>query len=412
MTSLLIDYNKIIKPSMTTLLKKIGTTPPKTPHSTGLVLILPKNKYEGVEKVAKGSKRLDHINTPEFVDSIITFFYIIYDLKKQICEICPNCGSDILEYLDSIIEAIYTGIPRDTVIWIGFRLDEVLDTDPIINNGFMNPYICRKSPLGYQFKDVGIGLYKKNVRSNIHYASINNEILYVIQQYKENKNNCELLVRFNDNCIKEFKKLSDAGKTKNKDGTVSQKEIGGTLYVVSIEENSPSQLIKNKDKNKFVFVYDINKSSMNTGVEEEVEISATRYNFHSHPKEAYARHSVTNGWPSAHDFLGFMKLKETIFHCVVTIEGIYIISYNKKWSGKVPVNFIKKKYSIDHSKKMTPKQYTKKVNNIKYKSKPVFTVQYLNWDECSNYFSVYYEREGVSCIPTDSSYNDYERFYK
>ena len=159
--------------------------------------------------------------------------------------------------------------------------------------------------MGYTFIDIGIGMYKKNVKSKIDNISIKNEIEYVIKQYKSNNNKCGLFFQFTPEAIKQFKTLSSRGITTNKDGTTTQKEIGGNLVVSKIMNI----------EGRIVYIMDIDNDSLNTGVEEEVELESTRFNFHSHPKEAYKRHGVHNGWPSYHDFIGFLELDDTIFHC-------------------------------------------------------------------------------------------------
>ena len=77
-----------------------------------------------------------------------------------------------------------------------------------------------------------------------------------------------------------------------------------------------------------------NPNSLISGIEEEVDAVLNRYNFHTHPREAYIRNNVVKGWPSAQDYLGFIDLDgNTIFHSVITLEGVYIngigsIQYN------------------------------------------------------------------------------------
>ena len=67
------------------------------------------------------------------------------------------------------------------------------------------------------------------------------------------------------------------------------------------------------------------------------------YNFHSHPRNAYKKYNVKLGWPSGQDYIGFLLASiedGTIFHMVITIEGIYIITLTK---DSAVSNFLDKK---------------------------------------------------------------------
>jgi ribosomal protein S6E (S10) len=296
-------------------------------------------------------------------------------------------------------------VSKMATIWIGVDVRNISKyEDILVKCGFSNPYICKKSVLGYTFQGFGVGMYKKNIGNDkIDVLSNKNEITYVMNQFRSNKNKCGISSRFTTRTINKFKKLPYIGFTKNKDGSKSQKEIGGNLVVNNIV----------KIEGKIVYIMDIDNNSIDLGENEEVSLNGTRYNFHSHPKEAYDRHGVTKGWPSSHDYIGFTDLVETIYHCVVTIEGVYVISFNKEWKGKIDKKFIEKRYSINQSDPMSPTEYAKKINGIIYKKKsPIFSVKYISWENCSDIFTIYYSHDGVSCIPTEKSYIEYEKFYK
>ena len=68
--------------------------------------------------------------------------------------------------------------------------------------------------------------------------------------------------------VKYFKNLSYMGYTKNKNGSITQKEIAGGLRV--------------KEKNKNIINLDVDLTTIITGDEEGVEIVPGLYNFHSH----------------------------------------------------------------------------------------------------------------------------------
>lgn len=402
MNSILIDYKNIVITDMKNLMLKLGSVP-KTKYYLGLILIIPSYQKKILEGKEVGQSRIRYINDIHFVDSINNFFFVIYDKIKKICEIHPTIGLD--KELEYIISTIYSGIPSETTIWIGFDTNDNSYIESAVKAGFAHPYICRRSPLGYNFENFGLSLFRDNNKHTIFdKESIRNEIKYVIKQYNNNQSsNCSLHIKFTTNTIEKLKNLTDQGQSKNKDGTITQKELGGSLSVFKIS----------KINNKIVYIIKINK--ITPGIEEEVTIAPSRYNFHSHPKEAYIRHSVKNGWPSYHDYLGFLNLKETIFHCVSTIEGMYIISLNKYWktkTSKIDNSFIKKWYDIDHEEKITYKQYITKVNKIKYKGKkiPVFKVKYIPWSKGSEIFTISYNKIGDSCLATDESLKTYNKY--
>jgi hypothetical protein len=402
MDSILIDYKNIVMSYMKNLIIKLGYVP-KTKYYLGLILIIPSDQKKILETKKVGKDRVQYINNIEFVNSITKFFFVIYDKDRKICEIRPKIGVE--KELSNIISTIYNGIPTDTTIWVGFNTNNKSYIQLAVNEGFANPYICRKSPLGYNFENFGLCLFRDNNKGTIfNKESIKNEIIYVIKQYNKNQsNNCSLHVKFTTNTIEKLKKLTDQGQSKNKDGTISQKELVGSLCVFKIS----------KINNKIVYIVKINK--ITPGIEEEVTIAPSRYNFHSHPKEAYIRHSVKNGWPSYHDYQGFLKLKQTIFHCVSTIEGMYIISLNKYWktkTSKIHNSFIKKWYDIDHEEKITYKQYINIVNKIKYKGNkiPLFEVQYIPWSKGSHIITISYNKIGDSCLATDESFKTYNKY--
>ena len=403
MDSILIDYKNIVRTDMKNLRFKLGTVP-NTKYYIGLILIIPLEQKKILTKKQIGKERVKYLDNTEFVNSINKFFFIIYDKKKKICEIYPTV--EVKKNLTIIINTIYTGIPSETTIWMGFNTEEQSYIQSAVNHGFANPYICRKSPLGYNFENYGLCLFRDNrIGTLFNKESIRNEIKYVVKQYKNNLNkNCILHVKFTKSTIDKLKKLIDQGHSKNKDGTTSQKELGGSISVFKIS----------KINNKIVYILKMN--NITPGIEEEVTILPSRYNFHSHPKEAYIRHSVQNGWPSYHDYQGIVKLQQTIFHCVSTIEGMYIISVNKFWKkniSKIDNSFIKKRYNIDHKEKFTPSQYIKIINSIKYKGKniPLFEVQYIPWSRGSEVITISYNKIGDSCLATDESFKKYNKYH-
>ena len=172
-----------------------------------------------------------------------------------------------------------------------------------------------------------------------------------VKKSPSNKKVCHVNLAFTQDTINYFKSIPHSKKTRNKDGTYSQKETAGGMYVGEILPDSTHLL-------------EVHHNSVITGEEEGVDIVVSLYNFHSHPYEAYINNHVNLAWPSAQDYIGFLiAVFEdcTICHFVVTLEGIYIISLteyyakNKNIKDKNIGDFILNNFEVyDY---LSPKQY-------------------------------------------------------
>jgi len=101
------------------------------------------------------------------------------------------------------------------------------------------------------------------------------------------------------------------------------------------------------------------------GNNEHVKVLNDKYNFHTRPQDAYIRNGVNYAWPSNHDYVGFLKAvfySNSVFHVVVTIEGIYIISISPEYASNINMikskhSYIEKEYNIPHDRFKTPEEY-------------------------------------------------------
>ena len=95
-------------------------------------------------------------------------------------------------------------------------------------------------------------------------------------------------------------------------------EVAGPLYLEKLNGDN-------------VYAIKVNPEHVNMGDEKEVDKISSHYNFHSHPQAAYINHQCDIGWPSRDDYVtfldGFFK-DNTLFHLVVTVEGIYVLKIN------------------------------------------------------------------------------------
>ena len=309
-----------------------------------------------------------------------------------------------------IINSIKKYIHEDVTIWMGLLNER--DAIEYIKHGFDNPMYVNESPLKFKFKNHGISLMYKMGDVNKDRKSERNKLSYVISNSKlpiSAHNNlitrfhstktslgspkaCSITSRLTKSAVNELRKLNEA----------SEKELAGSLGISKVVKRSGIS----------VFELSLNRDSIKKGMEEEVKAVYGRYNFHTHPEKAYKNNNVTNGWPSSTDYVAFVKLNDsTIFHVVVTLEGIYVISFSSEWCNnpdKINIKFVGKNYDIDHNMDITPEQYVNIVNSRKYKGKQLFNVDYLRWEDADNIFVSYYKKsKSRNCIFNDDQLRMY-----
>ncbi len=402
MDGILIDYNTIAKD----ILKKHFPIPQELEKQyinsdPGLVIIIPKTIKTQLESLPQGDKRVSFINNKTFIKNIKEHYFVYYNNDMKLCLLSPEqCHN-----MSIVLNTLLTGLPSDTKLWIPVRVDKTQFTkllEHYAEFGFNSPYVTEYTPVKTNIP-LTIALSKFNTK-----LSPNNNTVYEAKDVLKQKDSksCLLYAQFSPQAITFLKKTSKLGITKNKDGSSSQKELSGDLTVSKIKN----------ENNKFIYIISLNEKNVSSGSEEEVNVSPTRYNFHSHPEEAYVRHSVDKAWPSVTDYLGYLSLgTKTIFHCVATIEGIYIMSFGKYWMSKldkVNKNFIKNNFNIDHKEKYTPEEYTSFVNKILYKNNPIYHVEFIPWNNASKIFSVNYSKVGLNCLSTEKSMNNFREIHE
>ena len=388
MEGLLVDRKDLVKNKMTRLLDIAG--PPPSTKSTkdqiGIVFVVSKNTFDELLKI---DKKMEFMNSQTFIDNIEGTYYVVYNNKKRICEIRKLIQNP--QHITAVVDSTSRFLPKDVTVWTGvIQSDDKNTIDNYINKGFNNPYICDKSPLGFKFSYSGFAFIRKNTDKidKIDKKSVQNKITYGKQQY--GKNNCKIHARFTQKTLDYLKNLNNNS---------AHKELAGSLVVNKVVN----------EKGKDIFELSEDPRSVKSGIGEEVDAVWSRYNFHTHPKNAYINHGVKKGWPSSQDYVGFIELdNHTIFHTVVTLEGIYIISFSPKWKGNVKDidrKYVLKHFDVDHRDKETFKEYVDLINRTTYKGSPLFVVKYMPWDKASKTFSVYYNKTGNSCLATDKTFD-------
>lgn len=126
----------------------------------------------------------------------------------------------------------------------------------------------------------------------------------------------------------------------------------------------------------FKDVYVVNVEDVKKGEDDSAEMIESRFNFHVHPEHAYKIYDCELGWPSKDDYITFLQtfLKyDTAYHCVISMEGIYVISVHpdmvktiyslKSGDSKKLFHYSIKKY-INIDKTGYKKHIGYKMNNI------------------------------------------------
>lgn len=387
MPGLLIDRKVLVKHKINKLLDIAGK-PPKTKDDVGIIFLIPEKNYKKLLELSDGMEKIMYISSKSFTNNVTGSYYIVYNEKRKICEIRGYVGDQ--GHLNSILKSITVYMPRDITIWAG--VVPIDKSEHYISAGFDNPHISDHSPLQYDFLDKGVAFSKKNSEQNSPNAdSVRNKLRHASTQTGDL---CNIYARFTHNALTYLKELNESKQTN---------EQAGSLVVSNVVKQG-SQL-----------VFELSPDPINTknGQSETVDAVWSRYNFHTHPKKAYENHGVTRGWPSSQDFVGFLQLdNHTVFHTVVTLEGVYIISLSPEWHvdiRKVDKKFVLKHYDINHDTKIDFKTYTKMINEKKYKGVQLFIVKYLPWESATTSFPVYYAKTGDKCLATEEVFELYKK---
>ena len=394
MVLILVDYNNIIEPHLS-YIKEFLKNLPQTSFSIGIVFDIDDESFDYLESLQSGKPKIDYLDTDQFIKSIRSFSYIIYNKSSKYCEI------DLVEgnLLEETVEIALEYLPNDTMLFIFIPLDRISHRliSSLAQLGFGEPFISDGNPFNLHRNTV-TGIYLSKLNFLVDPKNISYDIEYALQNFYDlDKNFCEVSFVFSEKTLKFFKKLSKIGSSWNGDKNITQKEIGGKLIPSSLDEN-------------FLVTLDIDISSLILGEEEGVKVVGSLFNFHSHPKEAYQRHEVELGWPSTQDYIAFLSTfshYNTILHVVIAVEGIYIISLSDFWfeknlkltksQMKDIIKFIEDNYKLD-KKQLSIKQYVKNINALRYKDKQLIEVNFVQFKDCGNPLKVKYYKRGKKCI--------------
>lgn len=173
----------------------------------------------------------------------------------------------------------------------------------------------------------------------------------------------------------------------------------------------------------------IDPQSTKVGDKENASYHESVGSFHTHPYEAYKRHSVCVAFPSGDDFATTLYLYATgtgAFHVLSSIEGIYVITLKPSFVRKHPPrevfanmkkweNYVMKRYDIGYPECSLDRdnhafwgryigKYLKKMNKLK-----VFYIQFKPWEKAHEPFDWQYRAMSSNCVVSDKQIRHIQR---
>ena len=345
---------------------------PETDNYCAVILMIPARIYSHIKKI-DFRDLFNYLNNPEFINSIYTHCFLVCD--GSVCEI-HNITKRALPFMKSIVRTVKDS--GNTTFWVNTDPKDPSLAKKLAAHMFHNPVVSKDSPLGANLGREFLCMVRHGNRTIITDES-QAEVDNVLHQHNLRNMHCSMVARLTENTISYLKELP-----KN-----SRNEIAGALRVGS------------SSKNRSAIIYDIvvDKSSVVEGEKEGVEVVNRGYNFHTHPVDAYVRNGYKYAWPSVHDYTGFLKavkMSESLFHVVVGVEGVYIISVAQSSLNSitsVSKEKVSKLYRCDRKMVKTPQQYLSHINRI-----GIFHVDFLPWVKARKPFVVYFPKSEGKCV--------------
>jgi hypothetical protein len=367
--SLILNYTKLLRENnkdIQNFSKKIHPIPHSNTGKSQIYVILFLNNSD---KISKNIKQLNDI-------TILDYYFIKVNHKNKLCKI----NDKSTKKLPKILECLKSKFNNFSIMcYLDIHKDDFKDKLNIFtNNRFTEPIIIEDK------------MCLTHCEKNCDIIYIKEKVEYALTQYFNNSKSCELQCKFSQQCLKYLKQIC----------YTNDNEVGGEMYISKIENG--------------ICIIDVLQNKTILGTKDSVQIPRIRINFHSHPKKAYETYGVKYGWPSATDFNGFFDLRnDTIFHCVTTLEGIYIMYFNEFWNDKlnsIPKKFINKNYDFNnHRDDYGVDIVLEKINNVKYKNHPVINVKLLKWEENNPYFKIFFKKCQNSCSISQQMFVNYKK---
>ena len=235
--------------------------------------------------------------------------------------------------------------------------------EKLLKSNYNSPYIVNFKSLPIDTLNLIYNKEMKKCDCNI--------VRYLLGEYRSSdKTVCKGCATFNKQSLREIRE-SILDPTSG--------EISGKLDIVSTvdEINKPCFEVALKGK-------------VQKGESVEADTVESRYNYHTHPVGAYKIYNCELGWPSKDDYIIFVcsclkSAVPTMFHCVFTVEGVYILSIPKD--------------SVNELNKFMGKDLDEKVDE--------YINRYLEVDKLGFKCSEGIEKKGYPTIRCSKTYIDY-----
>lgn len=368
-------------------------------------------KEQGFTEFGNAHDKLDYFRSEKFRNQISSVNGIYFDKKQNVVYL-----SNKIKKVQECVDFLQTQFPDSPTSWGPNPLFCVLlgpndDPSVFVQANFAHPYLTDKMSISTNIHPSLCLVYDSENKSST------NETMDRIQAVMEGRTDglCSIKISLSKQARKFLKDLC---RKKN------NKEYSGELAVVRVKSNGAYEI-------------GIMQGSVQEGTDENVDVVGSLYSFHSHPEEAYVRHSVQKGWPSGTDYAGFAKLSDsTLLHFVSTLEGLYVLTLKDR-RKKIPISdrsirALASAYSIDHAEASTPKPlreaspkrvrkatekfpltpqgYVKRINTTRYKGQSWFRVYFFTWNK-PVHVSIDFLPHGQACLVDQKQVELYARIH-
>ena len=265
-----------------------------------------------------------------------------------------------------MLNFVYESIPKDTIMRASVSLEDTEVIGALVKGNFSFPEVMED----------GRVRFIRDPNEDVDPSLVYNNIKHAVNQEKSDR--CYITINLTRDTLLYLYKL---------------------VREVDTETAGAFKIVGNRDVKGIIHHYlQIDYDTISRGGEEEVDILNDTYNFHTHPKGAYIRNGVAYAWPSKHDYTGFLKAvyhTNSVFHVVVTLEGLYIVSVSPEYTDinvlKDNEKYIMEAYNIPYDSFNSPENYIEYINKL-----GIFNVIYIEWTGVKP-FVVHYPKIGGGC---------------
>lgn len=294
--------------------------------------------------------------------------------------------------MDSLLNS-FIRFPAETILYLTVDIannDFQKAANLYIKYGFKNPYITNNDAFQLPFNGLLVALSRQNFIDNFptreERQEVYNNLLYVLDENKkclEGKDNCEMTFEFNENLIKTLIRLPYVYYNYKPDGTNNYDNYKGILKLDKVDYDYQTR--------EFIWKLEIDNNLIQNN--EGSVISFVSHSYASILKDN------RNSFPLGEDYAKLVELYVkfgTICYCVVTNEGIFVISF-KKSLKEITMDMVLENYTIrEITSEVTVQDYLNKVNTLE-----IFDCQYVTWEEIlNNKITINYPKFNNQCYPS------------